>query len=235
MQVYLIPIGGDEYEPYFEPPDEPDDEPVEGRSWFGRLRHRLNTMLREAEAERHRRHESGVRPPAGLMARARRKVMRWIVERAAEQRLLWHLRTATDGHPRRTRRPIGRAGARGDEAWAEARCAIDTCSGSSSMASACSSRWRSILVPGPNVIGYLLHLHRRRPPAVVARRAERPRRVPWTIAPSPLLTELRHAAAARTGGACASRRTTSPTGSDCSTWRRSSSGWPVRLRDRLRT
>ena len=28
------------------------------------------------------------------MARLRRKAMRWIVERAAEQRLLWHLRTA---------------------------------------------------------------------------------------------------------------------------------------------
>ncbi len=27
-------------------------------------------------------------------ARTQRKVMRWIVERAAEQRLLWHLRTA---------------------------------------------------------------------------------------------------------------------------------------------
>jgi hypothetical protein len=95
MQVFLIPIGGDAYEPYFEAPESPeDDDAAAETSWFGRLRHRLRAMLREAEAERHRRHESGVRAKAGLMQRAQRKVMRWIVERAAEQRLLWHLRTA---------------------------------------------------------------------------------------------------------------------------------------------
>ena len=96
MQVYLIPIGRDKYEPYFED-DEPDaaDAPVE-TSLFGRLRRRMRDMLREAEAERHRFHETaaaGANP--GLMARLRRKAMRRIVERAAEQRLLWHLRTAS--------------------------------------------------------------------------------------------------------------------------------------------
>jgi hypothetical protein len=94
MQVFLIPIGRDVYEPYFEAPDDPEDDTPAAGSWFGRLRRRLRDMLREAEAERHRRHESGVRAKAGVMQRARRKVMRWIVERAAEQRLLWHLRTA---------------------------------------------------------------------------------------------------------------------------------------------
>jgi hypothetical protein len=94
MQVFLIPIGGDAYEPYFEAPESPEDDATAETSWFGRLRQRLRDMLREAEAERHRRHESGARAKAGLMTRAQRRVMRWIVERAAEQRLLWHLRTA---------------------------------------------------------------------------------------------------------------------------------------------
>ena len=96
MQVFLIPIGGDEYEPYFEPPDDADDDAApRAAAGSAACALRLSDMLREAEAERHRRHESGVRAPAGLAPRVRRKVMRWIVERAAEQRLLWHLRTAT--------------------------------------------------------------------------------------------------------------------------------------------
>ena len=66
MQVFLIPIGRDAYEPYFEAPDDAeDDDAGAGTSWFGRLRLRLREMLREAEAERHQRHESGVRAPVG--------------------------------------------------------------------------------------------------------------------------------------------------------------------------
>ncbi len=100
MQVFLIPIGTDTYEPYFEPDDdehETVDEAVdEGAGWFSRQRRKLSDMLREAEAERHRRHDPEAEARAGVMARWRKKSMRWIVERAAEQRLLWHLRTATD-------------------------------------------------------------------------------------------------------------------------------------------
>ena len=52
-------------------------------------------MLLEAEEWRHRRHEMHPEP-AGVVARLRRKVMGFIVERIAEQRLLWHLRKATE-------------------------------------------------------------------------------------------------------------------------------------------
>lgn len=99
MQVFLIPIGADQYEPYYEPVDG-DDAPAaeEGGGFIARQRRRLAEMLREAEAERHRRHtpEGAAEAAAASSwgARIKRNVMRWIVERAAEQRLLWHLRTA---------------------------------------------------------------------------------------------------------------------------------------------
>lgn len=98
MQVFLIPIGADQYEPYYEPVDGDDAPADEERGFIARQRRRLAEMLREAEAERHRRHSAdgagGADAPAGWGTRIKRKVMRWIVERAAEQRLLWHLRTA---------------------------------------------------------------------------------------------------------------------------------------------
>ncbi len=98
MHVFLIPIGGDAYEPYFEPEegaaDVPDD--AEGQGWLSRQRRKFSEMLREAEAERHRRHDAAAEAHAGVFTRWRRTMLRWIVERAAEQRLLWHLRTATE-------------------------------------------------------------------------------------------------------------------------------------------
>lgn len=94
MQVFLIPIGADKYEPYYEPVDGDDAAPAEGGGFIARQRRRLAEMLREAEAERHRRHAPDAGAATGWGTRIRRNVMRWIVERAAEQRLLWHLRTA---------------------------------------------------------------------------------------------------------------------------------------------
>lgn len=96
MQVFLIPIGRDVYEPYFEPDDDAGEIVDEGAGWLSRQRRKLSDMLREAEAERHRRQDPDAEARAGFVARWRKKSMRWIVERAAEQRLLWHLRTATD-------------------------------------------------------------------------------------------------------------------------------------------
>lgn len=99
MHVFLIPIGADQYEPYYEPAaDDDGPAPEEGEGFIARQRRRLAEMVREAEAERHRRHATdgaaGVGAAPGVGARIKRNVMRWIVERAAEQRLLWHLRTA---------------------------------------------------------------------------------------------------------------------------------------------
>jgi hypothetical protein len=93
MQVFLIPIGASQYEPYYEPVEGDDAPPADEAGWLARQRRRLGDMLREAEEERHRHHTPGA-APHGALGRLRRRLMRWIVERAAEQRLLWHLRTA---------------------------------------------------------------------------------------------------------------------------------------------
>jgi hypothetical protein len=92
MQVFLVPIGAADYEPYYEPVAGDDAPPDDDTGFIARQRRRLNDMLREAEEERHRRHAAD--EPQTRMARWRRRLLRWIVERAAEQRLLWHLRTA---------------------------------------------------------------------------------------------------------------------------------------------
>lgn len=89
MDVFLIPIGGAQYELYFEPPE--TDEEVEARpeGVFGGLRRRFAAMLREAE--RGEPAGGGERAP-GLLARAHRRLMRFVSERVIEQRLLWRLR-----------------------------------------------------------------------------------------------------------------------------------------------
>jgi hypothetical protein len=97
MDVYLIPTANeDQYEIYYEAPD--TDEPLEAgesRGIVRRMRERFSEMLREAEEWRHRRHEGEEAASVGLVARLRRRAMGFVVERIAEQRLLWHLRRAT--------------------------------------------------------------------------------------------------------------------------------------------
>lgn len=96
MDVFLIPVGPSTYELYYEAPDETADavEAPDGRGpgFLRRWRLRFNEMLREAEQQRHE-SSSAVEPP-GLLQRIQRRLMRYIVERIAEQRLLWHLRRA---------------------------------------------------------------------------------------------------------------------------------------------
>jgi hypothetical protein len=98
MDVFLIPIGREEYELYYEPPEAADGaDGADGAGaaseggLFSRWRRQFAEMLREAEQERHR---APAAEPPGLLARARRRMMRFIIERVSEWRLLWHLRTA---------------------------------------------------------------------------------------------------------------------------------------------
>jgi hypothetical protein len=91
MDVFLVPVRRDAYELYCEHVDEPEahaDEPPDG--FFARLRFRFHQML--AEAERERRQESAAVREGGWLVRVKRRMMRWVAETIAEQRLLWNLR-----------------------------------------------------------------------------------------------------------------------------------------------
>lgn len=91
MKLYLVPVGAERYELYCEVPDEPVDEEAEpATGLIGRLKQRFNSLLAEAERDRH--HSHAERPPAGWLGRAKARMMRWVAESIAEQRLLWHLR-----------------------------------------------------------------------------------------------------------------------------------------------
>jgi hypothetical protein len=108
MDVYLVPVGPTRYEPYCEVPDDPEDVTggdaeqgtVQGNRWnplliARRLRQRFREML--AEAEHERRQPRAALPPSGWAGRLKARMMRWIAESIAEQRLLWHLRRQSEG------------------------------------------------------------------------------------------------------------------------------------------
>jgi hypothetical protein len=96
MDVYLVPVGADRHELYCEVPDEPEDapDPQESRGFFRRMRDRFNAVLAEAERERRQGRSTAVQ--GGWLARFKARMMRWVAESIAEQRLLWHLRRQTE-------------------------------------------------------------------------------------------------------------------------------------------
>lgn len=93
MDVYLVPVATDRYELYCEVPDEPDTDHETSSSggFFHRLRLRFSEMI--AEAERERRRGSRADPGTSWTARTKARMMRWVAESIAEQRLLWHMRS----------------------------------------------------------------------------------------------------------------------------------------------
>ena len=91
MDVFLVPVGPERYEPYCEVPDEPDtDVAAPPAGVFRRLVHRFKEMI--AEAERERRQGTPVARPASWLGRIRARTLRWVAESMAEQKLLWHMR-----------------------------------------------------------------------------------------------------------------------------------------------
>jgi hypothetical protein len=96
MDVFVIPVSVNRYELYCEQgiEFEPEvDVPPSGVA--ARLQRRFDEVLRDVEA-----HEEGEGPPlderAGLTDRLKDRLLSWIAERIAEQRLLWNLRKQTD-------------------------------------------------------------------------------------------------------------------------------------------
>jgi hypothetical protein len=100
MDIFVIPVGGDRYELYCEPAGDADDgnEAVSG-GLLGAWKRQFDAMLRAAEDRRQQRQRADA--PAemegskGRLARLQERVMMWVAERVAEQRLLWNLRRQT--------------------------------------------------------------------------------------------------------------------------------------------
>jgi hypothetical protein len=102
MDVFVIPIGPERYELYGEQPAEEEEDLGDPPSGLiDRLRHKVSVAIRAAEERRHREHpDEG--EPKGFIGRIQDRMMAWVVERMAEQKLLWSLRgqtKATVAHP----------------------------------------------------------------------------------------------------------------------------------------
>ena len=190
MDVYLVPVGQNAFECYYEAPEqEEEDEPVEGKGFIARMRARFNEQLREAERARHQR---TIEEPTSFLGRLQKRSMRWIADRIAEQRLLWHLRkvdAATLHVPsdltQAEAEAIMRASMKKDADFHRNRLILHSLALIAAIPVA--------LVPGPNVIGYLFTF------TVVGhflawRGAVKGLHViAWTIRPDDALTELRRA------------------------------------------
>ena len=91
MDVFVIPVGADRYELYYEQQsDEAEPDEPESTGMFARLQRRFSELLRAAEEHRHeKREQAAARSWTGRM---QDHMMSWIAKRVAEQRLLWNLR-----------------------------------------------------------------------------------------------------------------------------------------------
>lgn len=194
LEVFLIPVSADRYQPYCEPPEEPHDVSYDAqRGFFARMRLRFKQVLAEAEAERRRAARGEARPPAPTRTgRLRDRVLRYVAEHIAEQRLLWHLRHQDaailfypDDLPAPQAVDLVRAEMRRDTdrhlLWLVVNTVLFVASGALA------------LFPGPNLLAYFLGFF------VVAHylswRGARHglNEVDWRPEPSPPLAELRAA------------------------------------------
>jgi hypothetical protein len=190
MDVYLVPVGPDRFECYYEAAEQDEvEEPVDGQGFFARMRAKFNEQLKEAEAARH---QKSIEQPRTFVGRMQQRTMRWIAERVAEQRLLWHLRkvdaatlhTPTD-LPGNEADTIMRASMKRDADFHRMRLILHSLALIISVPVA--------IVPGPNVIGYLFTF------TVVGhflawRGAVRAlHQIAWTIAPNAPLADVRRA------------------------------------------
>jgi hypothetical protein len=189
MDVYLVPVGPKQFECYYEAPEQDEtDEPV-GQGFFARMRARFNEQLKEAE---HARHQKAIEEPKTFLGRMQKRSMRWIAERIAEQRLLWHLRRVSTATlhvsadlPTDEADAIMRANFKWDADHHRNRLILHTL--------ALIAVVPVALVPGPNVLGYLFTF------TVVGHflawrgAVNGLHYIKWFIQPNAALTELRQA------------------------------------------
>ena len=192
MDVFLVPVAPDRYELYCEEHDAPPDadEAPPPRGFFRRMAHRVSQQLDEAERQRRRGGPPPDEVPRSFFGRVHARLMRWIAEWIAEQRLLWQLRNkvsaclvypddVSEAHARQLlRRSLQRD-------WERHRfwMIVDSLGliGSALL----------ILLPGPNFIGYYF-LVRTGGHYLSLRGARRGLvKVDWSVQASPALTSLR--------------------------------------------
>jgi len=95
MDVFVIPVGPERYELYCEQPADPElaDDAVPPSGILAKLKHRFALMLKAAELRQSSGEETG--KPKAWLTRVQERMMSWVAERIAEQRLLWNLRRQT--------------------------------------------------------------------------------------------------------------------------------------------
>ncbi len=189
MEVFIIPVALDRYELYCEVPDDSalDDAPTTGI--LGRLGHRFRAMVHAAEARQHA-HPTAPVEPERWWRRVQDRIVAWVAERIAEQRLLWNLRrqtSATAVHPedltfeeamRLIRRTLERDYER-HRVW----LVVDTLG--------LVASGLVMLVPGPNLIAYYFAFRVVGHWLSMRGASQGLARVEWTSKPCPPLTELR--------------------------------------------
>jgi hypothetical protein len=199
MDVYVVPIGADKYELYCEVAIDDESNPTPPpQGIIGRLRHQFSAMLRAAEDRQHRHDPDPTPHEKGLFGRMQERIMAWVAERIAEQRLLWNLRGKTAAlamHPddmtfaqvqTLIRRMLQRDYDR-HKLW----LVVDSIGLVISIL--------LILVPGPNIVGYYFAF--RVVGHWLSMRGARQGldRVTWTGRACPPLTDLRRVAVMRPG------------------------------------
>lgn len=158
MDVYLVAVAPDRYQLYCESVAEGVPEmPAEGSGLWKRLSARFTTMLAAIEREHERiersRAAARLRRRKGWPARLRMRAVRWLAEKVAEQRLLWHLRTEREVcafYPAGLSEDRAKSVIRGNLSREFGRhrwwLAANTLAGVASLA--------LMPLPGPNIIGF---------------------------------------------------------------------------------
>lgn len=94
MDVFLVPIGAARHAPYCEHSDDGHD-PADHAArvgWLAGLQEKFRSVLAAVERERLRTSEERAKLGRSWAGRLKARLMRWVAEKVAEQRLLWHLR-----------------------------------------------------------------------------------------------------------------------------------------------
>ena len=85
MRVFFVPLGRERLELYYEAePRDPVASTSHSSGWFARLQHRFDGWLMTVERRE-------AIDGTSRMSRLWQRMLAWLAEQAAEQRLLWHL------------------------------------------------------------------------------------------------------------------------------------------------